>query len=797
VNDACRPLEFEVVAWLVPSREIPPHTSLSPPPQPQSSLATIPGPFPISFQAHSFNDLRQWPSLLLKGAQWIKIDPQWAPQSFCASQPRAPPGDPRGCLLLNHDSPLSPSRPGGYNTTQDLLAFLTAPDNRPWFSPPSANSSSPIFHISLCFKGCGTPSACPCDASPDTLNWLSLVDDLVADANAAVAAHNLSVEFVLDGAGNPGASACLANRWRPWSSVYISGDDPDGAFYSSANASFGWDRLLTLNEDTDHWPFAVLEKYGKFLAGDRPFLVWEPSDEDGILLNAGLFVAAGLSHPPGMRFAINIEPAQFETYAGNLTGRAWDVVVAPPPSSSSAAAAPAGSELAAFALAPAPPGFATASTSPRVGALFFSSQDTGGLSFSLLGLNTTGSPVVQFGAGALPSLPPLPVSGAVSGASTTFANGTVALLLSTTTSTAFSITPLALVPTADGTALTLLPSPPGSPSPLPASTLLSATAPFACASPAGQPPSSLDDICVALAYTQDATTDPSCLLRLQTFRGTGSPSLPTALCLADRTPALPSIASLRVSASTFVRGGSIDLWAGVAVVYAGDVNGSTAAEESWVFGASACVDLTAGSATANDASCGSSSSALSSAHPSTTASFPPLSLWPGASPSLSLVALPPTPPLNAGSLAVFTAHGAGYCANSEAHNKAADVGLCDQPPVANSGGAYLNFYHATLAGWTSALLAAQSEGRGWVGPCSVNAASGMFGMGLGPMPSLFLEEDAPGGDGGVRVGAAVAYTAATDGTAPSKDPLSCGAASGVPGGGIKLAGWPLAQGYFS
>jgi hypothetical protein len=69
----------------------------------------------ISWQAHSYDDLREWPQLFTKAAAYVKIDPQWAPQSFCASQTRANASDPRGCLLLNHD-PLWPGRTD-YNTT--------------------------------------------------------------------------------------------------------------------------------------------------------------------------------------------------------------------------------------------------------------------------------------------------------------------------------------------------------------------------------------------------------------------------------------------------------------------------------------------------------------------------------------------------------------------------------------------------------------------------------------------------------------------------------------------------------
>ena len=64
---------------------------------------------PIGFQAHSFNDLREWPQLFAKmeaaeavggGPQhkYIKIDPQYLEPAECAQQLRANHSDDRGCF---------------------------------------------------------------------------------------------------------------------------------------------------------------------------------------------------------------------------------------------------------------------------------------------------------------------------------------------------------------------------------------------------------------------------------------------------------------------------------------------------------------------------------------------------------------------------------------------------------------------------------------------------------------------------------------------------------------------------
>jgi len=152
----------------------------------------------VSWQAHSFNDCRQWPQLFAKGAKFMKIDPQYAPAAFCANQARANGTDyARGCLLLNHDSVTMMRHRDTYNTTGDAIAFVTDPAHAAWFANPDPAAK---VTFTLCFKGCGGAPKCPCDASEATADWLALADAFVADANAAVADHGLNVEWVLDGA---------------------------------------------------------------------------------------------------------------------------------------------------------------------------------------------------------------------------------------------------------------------------------------------------------------------------------------------------------------------------------------------------------------------------------------------------------------------------------------------------------------------------------------------------------------------------------------------------------------------
>jgi hypothetical protein len=158
-------------------------------------------PPPPPAQVHSFNDLREWPQLFAKAATlspdaiFAKVDPQYAPPDLCAAQQRVVnKTDPRGCLLLNHDTIDSGSR-STFNTTGDLLALLG--DDASPLAPYLRDPARPV-HISLCFKGCGA-LLCPCIGADA---WLSLVDDLFAAANAVV-------QQVSGGGGSPArAHAC-------------------------------------------------------------------------------------------------------------------------------------------------------------------------------------------------------------------------------------------------------------------------------------------------------------------------------------------------------------------------------------------------------------------------------------------------------------------------------------------------------------------------------------------------------------------------------------------------------------
>lgn len=155
----------------------------------------------------------------------LKIDPQYANAKACALELYADHNDPRGCLLLSHDT-VTPLLNDAYNTTAQVLAFISDPANAGWFA------GADRFYIALCFKGHGS-SGSVCDNSTESLMWLSLVDEFVAAANEVVTNHSLNVEFILDGDATPTGGPCLEQRWRPWNSTYIPGSDAPGAFESN------------------------------------------------------------------------------------------------------------------------------------------------------------------------------------------------------------------------------------------------------------------------------------------------------------------------------------------------------------------------------------------------------------------------------------------------------------------------------------------------------------------------------------------------------------------------------------
>jgi len=281
---------------------------------------------PIGFQIHSYNDLREFRSVLRKGARFVKIDPHYISRWKCAEQDRVKNKmDERGCFVLNHDVPEFFSMRRTFNTTDDLLDLIASPEIRPFLSYARER-----LYIALCWKSIpGIPDQCESPQSDEVKHWISLVDDFFRKATTVVRENNLNVEFVMD-SGVP--LVCHKDRWRPW--VSTSSWTIDALF--SNNETLGYDRYQVLNPSVGSAETRGLEsgapcgdfldcaktKWGKFGSSDtsskHAIQVYEPSNQIDIQRAANIFIDTGVKHPTGLRFAINVDPAAFQVFSSGF-----------------------------------------------------------------------------------------------------------------------------------------------------------------------------------------------------------------------------------------------------------------------------------------------------------------------------------------------------------------------------------------------------------------------------------------------------------------------------------------------
>jgi hypothetical protein len=268
----------------------------------------------LSYQIHSYDDLREWPAILTKGSSWIKIDLHYMDKTFCQTKSSATSRvntqtSELGCILLNHDNP-SLQRAVGYNTSDDVLAFIGDANNAKFFSNPDRR-----IYIALCGKFDG-PGA-TCGNSAHAVGYLQLMELFYQQAIKLIKAQQFNVEFILDGAlaYSSDDSACLIKRYLPWNMTYIY-PSPKDAFLSN-NSSLGYNRLAINNPDDITFYFVEIMKYGKFLNENTyPFLVWEDSDQPSLAALVKSYLG-GAQHLAGLRFAINIDPVQLQLYLNN------------------------------------------------------------------------------------------------------------------------------------------------------------------------------------------------------------------------------------------------------------------------------------------------------------------------------------------------------------------------------------------------------------------------------------------------------------------------------------------------
>jgi hypothetical protein len=779
-------------------------------------------------QLHSFNDLRAVPQAFAKIAPQpsgvlLKLDPQYLPPELCALQQRAPtPPDARGCLMLNHDAVTRSAR-ATLNSSADLLALLADPA----LARYTASAASPLV-LSLCFKGCGGALGCPCDASAQTAAWLSLVDELLAALQRAAAAARGGLRVVLDGAANPGAAACLAQRWRPLESVFISGDDPASAFLSNATAQ-GFDRLLTLNEPLDAFQTAAALGFGKFAAGARPYVMWEPSDAAGMAAAARAYaarLAAGHPpHAPGMLWAVNTDPAQYAVYLAGEGARGVNLALprngsgplAPPPGATprapllasalhhAAAGAGAPPQRLLLALwqetlpaAPAPAAAAAAAAAPLP-------------YYALLhaAANSTWGGQAALALAAPPAPLPLPPPAAP------FANATAAPP-SLSLLTLPNATTLALVQLGAAGALAYALPPSGAPG---GSALSAAGALWLPAAPGA--PEAGSALAPAVAFCSDCLGGGSgALARFALFapragsncslalslgavdvgggsggRGLNASSLTLCLVAAQGAAWQGGLGSLSLAAASYAAASGAPR-VGVIAAYA--TQGGTYIATACAAPPSAPWEpwLAADAAVNSPLACfpeqlrGAGGAGGGGVLPAAQwrqrqGSTAPLALLAGGDVAVAAYSLPAS---SGGGVQAVLAVGASACLNSEARNKAAGIALCEAPLAPPRGSQYLAYAAGTLA--HLGVVVGGGEGGGGAGlglHCSRLVAGGSAGQGARPGVGAWWAEGGAGGGG------AQAVLAVEGAGAGAGDPLACGAAGAGAAGQVQLLAWPQAQ----
>eukprot|EP01114_Cavostelium_apophysatum_P021921 TRINITY_DN7782_c0_g1_i1.p1 TRINITY_DN7782_c0_g1~~TRINITY_DN7782_c0_g1_i1.p1 ORF type:complete len:298 (+),score=35.48 TRINITY_DN7782_c0_g1_i1:83-976(+) len=251
----------------------------------------------ISFQLHSFNDLREWPQLLTKGGAFFKIDGHYRPYSFCKTLPRRiyqqQLNDSRGCLLMNHDPPLESGVT--YFSHLDLYGFVADEDSRRWF-----NSSARIF---LYLHGIADNDAYP---RINTFYVQQLLSEWALTMEMIVRQLNLNAEVIVE----PGVLNGPAAIYYPSESDIT---NKSSCLYSNDGAC---QFQQILNGQANPIPFENIAlwidalcpvQFGKFLETKYPWVYWEPTDQFSIFEVLDSYLQCGLMHQPGLQIAINID----------------------------------------------------------------------------------------------------------------------------------------------------------------------------------------------------------------------------------------------------------------------------------------------------------------------------------------------------------------------------------------------------------------------------------------------------------------------------------------------------------
>lgn len=264
----------------------------------------------VFFESHGRDDVREWASSMMKGAQYIKIDFNYQTPSSgnCLTQERV---DNKtiadGCILLIH-SFFATNR--NYNTTGDVILFLRNPAMRPLIGMEFRDTTAPRRYFQMCLKG-KPQDLCQ---SADGARWLRLMEGFYNEATLVIRTLSLNVEFIFDEFDSKDMP-CVKDRFSSWVSTWT-GDEATAKDDIGANRRF---QMVNMPDDDGKWKRLATNNFYKFKSGNYSMVLWEPSDMAKVVNSVNRYLALGYAHPPGFLLAFNNDPAMFHTYTSECT----------------------------------------------------------------------------------------------------------------------------------------------------------------------------------------------------------------------------------------------------------------------------------------------------------------------------------------------------------------------------------------------------------------------------------------------------------------------------------------------
>lgn len=295
----------------------------------------------FNWQSHSYNDLRQYPQLLLKNTKLFKVDIYFATDKVCSDalslninqnndekveivkdidgtgigkninflgsnnilniESKSPI-----CFVLTHDDPKEGVK---YYKAQSIFEFVVDSRFTRYFQENET-------FWALCFKNV------PQDVCSNS-SYINLVDKLYNDIMYVNNEFSLKIEFILDGLRDE----CFRKKWMNWIYAWI--HEPEEAMNSDDSVK-GYDRFQIYNSPFDKISEDAKKGFGKFSKKDRkfknrPLQVWEPQDQSEIISAAKLFKS--VENESGYAYSINIDPAMLQIYLAEESKEATNRVI--------------------------------------------------------------------------------------------------------------------------------------------------------------------------------------------------------------------------------------------------------------------------------------------------------------------------------------------------------------------------------------------------------------------------------------------------------------------------------------